>query len=146
QHHRQGVSRHRHRHRRARDRLYRADLRLWGACHLRSRIRHPVVTVDLPPSAGRGWRILILAFIAQMFAIGTASYGFGLLVKPIAAEFGLSRANANMGLVILLVGMAAASPLIGRALDRYPPRYVLQIGAAMLGGGCILIAFANSLW
>lgn len=104
------------------------------------------MTVDLPPSAGRGWRILILAFIAQMFAIGTASYGFGLLVKPIAAEFGLSRANANMGLVILLVGMAAASPLIGRALDRYPPRYVLQIGAAMLGGGCILIAFANSLW
>lgn len=104
------------------------------------------MTAGQPPAAERGWRILILAFIAQMFAIGTTSYGFGLLVKPIAAEFGLSRANANMGLVILLFGMAAASPLVGRALDRYPPRYVIQTGAAMLGGGCVLIALAGSLW
>jgi MFS family permease len=99
-----------------------------------------------PRDAGRKWIILAAVFIAQMLAIGSTSFGFGLFVKPVAAEFGLSRGDVNIGLMLLIVGMALASPLIGRALDRLPTRWTMVGGALLFGVGALLVAFARDLW
>lgn len=93
-----------------------------------------------------GWVIVAVVFLAQAFVIGAAIYGFALLVKPIAAEFGLTRADVNGGLMLLLVGMATVSPFIGRALDRLPGRFLILGGAVVFGLGCAAIAFTQSLW
>lgn len=93
-----------------------------------------------------GWAIVAVVFLAQLLAIGSTAYGFGLLVKPIAAEYGLARADVNSGLILLLVGMAGAAPFIGRALDRLPGRVLIAGGAVVFGLGCAAIAWSQSLW
>src|SRR5437868_2115259 len=80
-----------------------------------------------------------------MAAIGSTSYGFGLLVKPLSAEFGLPRADVNRGLMILVLGMALFSPLVGRVLDRLPARTVLTTGAIAFASGWLAIASSRSM-
>jgi sugar phosphate permease len=97
------------------------------------------------PPVAYGWVIVGVMFVAQMLAIGITSYGFALFVKPIAREYGLPRADVNVGLMLLLVGMALASPLIGRLLDRVPGRVVVTLGALVFGAGAVIIASVKSL-
>lgn len=79
------------------------------------------------------WVILVAAFTVQLLAIGSTSYGFGLFVKPVAAEYGLSRADVNLGLIFLIAGSAVFSPLVGRAFDRYPARWLIMTGGVLFG-------------
>ena len=103
-----------------------------------------------PPSAApeteaKRWLALGLLFLAQMVAIGSISYGFSLLLKPLAAEFDLPRAQVNLGLMAVLVGMAVSGPLIGRALDRVSGRLVISAGAVLFASGWAVIASASNV-
>lgn len=98
-----------------------------------------------PRSTDNPWFALSVLFLGQMLAVGMIAYGFGLLAKPIAGEFALSRGDLNIGLMTLIVGMGLFSPFIGRALDRMPSGLVLSGGALLFGIGCLVIAFARSL-
>ncbi len=93
-----------------------------------------------------GWAVVATVFLAQALAIGTTIYGFGLLVKPIAADHELSRAVVNGGLMLLLLGMAMVSPFIGWMLDRLPGRLLIASGALIFGLSCAAIAFTHSPW
>lgn len=95
---------------------------------------------------GYGWVVVAVCFLAQVLAIGLVSYGFGVVVKPLATEFGLSRADANAGLMLVLVGMALASVPVGRLLDRVPGRFVLAGGALLFGIGAAGIRWLEPLW
>lgn len=100
---------------------------------------------SVPTGALSAWLTLGILFLAQMLVIGGIAYGFGLLAKPIAAEYGLSRADMNIGLMVLIVGMALFSPIVGRALDRLPGQFVVTGGALLFSSGCFVIALAPSL-
>lgn len=91
------------------------------------------------------WFTLSVLFLGQMLVISAIAYGFGLFAKPIAQEFNLSRADMNIGLMTLIVGMAMFSPIIGRALDRLPGRVIVTGGALLFGIGCLVIVMAQSL-
>lgn len=91
------------------------------------------------------WGALALLFLAQMAAIGSTSYGFGLLVKPLAEELALPRADVNRALMILIIGNAVFSPLVGRALDRLSPRIVVAGGAACFALGWLAIAVSTNV-
>lgn len=107
--------------------------------------RIAIAAAPVLPTPARAWCALALLFLAQMAAIGSTSYGFGLLVKPLSAEFGLPRADVNRGLMILVLGMAFFSPLIGRALDRLPARRVVMAGAIAFAAGWLAIAASRSM-
>lgn len=91
------------------------------------------------------WGALALLFLAQMAAIGSTSYGFGLLVKPLAEELALPRAEVNRALMVLIIGSAVFSPLAGRALDRLSPRTVVAGGAACFALGWLAIAGSSNV-
>ncbi|WP_150294044.1 MFS transporter [Sphingobium estronivorans] len=91
------------------------------------------------------WLMLGVLFLVQMLVVGGIAYGFGLLAKPMAAEYGLSRADMNIGLMVLIVGMGLFSPLVGRALDRLPGQLVITGGALLFSLGCFIVAMAPSL-
>lgn len=93
-----------------------------------------------------GWWIVAGVFVAEMFAIGSTSFAFGVFVVPVSDEFGLSRATANTGLVLILLGMGLSAPLIGRLLDRFPVRWVLVGGAVSMGSGLVGIALVSDLF
>ncbi|TAJ55357.1 MAG: MFS transporter [Nevskiaceae bacterium] len=92
-----------------------------------------------------GWWLVLAVFVGEMFAIGSTTYAFGLFVKPLEQEFGISRGDANKGLALFIVGMGLSAPLIGRLLDRRSARAVMLFGAAWMATGLVAIALAPSL-
>lgn len=97
------------------------------------------------PDAKGNWGALALLFLAQMAAIGSTAYGFGLLVKPLAAELALPRADVNRALMATIVGGTVFSPLVGRALDRFSARSVVIAGAACFALGWLVIASSTNV-
>lgn len=93
-----------------------------------------------------GWWVVFACFVCTMLVIGSTTYAFGLFVAPLSAEFGLSRADANGGLIVLLVGFALWAPIVGRLLDRAPARAVMVGGAVLFAVGTGLIAAASAPW
>lgn len=92
-----------------------------------------------------GWNVLAACFVCSMLAVGCTIYLFGVFVVPLTREFGISRTEANNGLILMLIGMAVWSPLAGRLLDRLPARRVIGTGALLFSAGFITIALSSSL-
>lgn len=92
-----------------------------------------------------GWWLVLAVFVGEMFAIGSTTYAFGLFVKPLEQEFGISRGDANRGLALFIVGMGLSAPLIGRQLDRRSARGVMLFGAFWMAAGLVAVALAPSL-
>ena len=94
----------------------------------------------------RGWSVLTGGFLCSMLAVGGSVYIFGHFVLPVSQAFDLSRADANNGLILKLVGAALWSPFIGRFLDRFSARLVMGTGALLYALGFVSIALSPSLW
>jgi MFS family permease len=93
-----------------------------------------------------GWFVLAASAVAELLAQGATSYAAGLFVLPLQAEFHISRADANSSILILFLGAAVASPLVGKMLDRYPIRWVILLGAVVFSAALATIAMLSSLW
>ena len=91
-----------------------------------------------------GWWIVAAGFVSTALLIGSTTYSFGLFVAPLSAEFGLSRANANIGFMALLLGFAVWAPLVGKLLDRRPARQVIVGGGLLFGAGFVLMGLSHS--
>ena len=101
-----------------------------------------------PPAAQAlyyGWWLIAAVFVGEMFAIGSTTYAFGLFVKPLEQEFGISRGDANKGLALFIVGMGLSAPLIGRLLDRRSARRIMLFGSVWMALGLVAVAMAPSL-
>ncbi|MCB2048724.1 MAG: MFS transporter [Novosphingobium sp.] len=88
-----------------------------------------------PQTAREEWkRHWLLPFIAAA-GYSTASmhsYGIGVFVEPLEAEFGWTRAFISMGLTISgLTGALLAVPM-GALVDRYGPRRIGMIGVVLM--------------
>ncbi|MES2294868.1 MAG: MFS transporter [Pseudomonadota bacterium] len=92
-----------------------------------------------------GWLILAATAVTEMLAQGATSYAAGLFVLPLQSEFHISRAAANMPVLIMFLGAALVAPFVGRALDRYPIRLVISLGAIIFSLAFIGIAVSGSL-
>ena len=92
-----------------------------------------------------GWAILAATAVSELLAQGATSYAAGLFVLPLQAEFHISRALANTPVLIMFLGGALVSPLVGKALDRFSIRLVLPLGATLFGLALIGIALSQSL-
>src|SRR5664280_3697724 len=79
--------------------------------------------VDSP----RAWLIVLAAFFASFVAFGV-SYSFGIFLKPLATEFGVSHAVMSTLFSVLIVLSLFLSPLTGDIADHLGPRPV--VGAA----------------
>ena len=93
-----------------------------------------------------GWFVLAASAVCELLAQGATSYAAGLFVMPLQAEFHLSRADANSSILILFLGSALAAPLVGKALDRFPIRLLVTVGALLFSGALAIIAITPSLW
>jgi MFS family permease len=92
-----------------------------------------------------GWWTLGASFTCSLLVVGATIYSFGLYVVPFGEAYGLTRAQANTGMMMLNVGIAAWSPLVGSLLDRLPATRLVLLGGVMLGVGLCTIANAPSL-
>jgi len=93
-----------------------------------------------------GWVVLAASALCELLVQGATSYAAGLFVLPLQAEFHISRANANSGILILFLGAALLAPLAGRLLDSWSVRRVVPMGALLFGAALAAIATTGSLW
>lgn len=75
-----------------------------------------------------------------------ANRTFGIVLGPMLAEFGWTRAGISGVVTLNMIVMGTIALLAGRLTDRYGPRSVILIGALFSGLGYILISRVTALW
>ncbi len=98
------------------------------------------------PGLFRGWYVVGGGFLNSMLLIGATIYSFGLFVNPVEQQFGLSREQANLGYIALLVGFALWAPVVGKLLVRYDVRTVSCVGAGSFAAGMIALSLVQTPW
>lgn len=93
-----------------------------------------------------GWWVLAASVVSVALAAGLSFWSFGLYIDPLEREFGWSRWEISGGFSIALLMAGLASPLIGRAIDRYGPRRVILLGSVLTAGSFLLLATTTELW
>ena len=82
---------------------------------------------------------------AQLVSWGISYYLIGIFGEKMAAELTWTRPIIYGGFSFALVVMGGASPLIGRAIDRYGGRYVLAGGSVCCAIGCVALARSQTV-
>ena len=90
-----------------------------------------------PDSSFLGWRMVAVAFFVDFIAVGFFFYSYGVFFKAIAIEFGDSRLGVAVGITLTQGVGALLAPFLGRALDRYPLKLIMALGALSMGTGFI---------
>ncbi|MDE0348228.1 MAG: MFS transporter [Gammaproteobacteria bacterium] len=108
-------------------------------------------TKDLPqPPVGRGafygWWIVAATFVVGFLVAGGTVNALGVLVKPIAESLNVGRAELGAVITVKLIVNALLSPWVGSMLATRSIRGIMLVGAAAMGLGLAMAAFAQSLW
>lgn len=124
----------------------RPGARLMAALDAAPDAQDPTTSVETPAFGfTAGAMNLAATFIVILLVVGVTNYSFGLFVKPVAAEFHLSRATMNLGLIALQLGSAILSPAVGWLADTMSPRRLFQLSGVLVGGGVALLGVTSSL-
>ncbi len=92
-----------------------------------------------------GWWIVFAAASIVFLSAGTFFYGFGLLVGPLTAEFGWSRAAVSVGFSLRTEVGGVAAPLVGVLVDRVGVRRLTAVGIVIVAIGFVLLSRIESL-
>jgi MFS family permease len=92
-----------------------------------------------------GWIIVAVTFVTMAIGVN-ARTAFSLFFPPIIDEFGWERGITAGAFSFGFVVSAAASPLIGRLMDRFGPRAVMELGVALMAGGLLLAPLTTRPW
>jgi predicted MFS family arabinose efflux permease/PAS domain-containing protein len=87
------------------------------------------------------WWIVVASVIGLAFSQGSINlYCFGLFLKPIGDDLGLSRSVLSLGVLCSSVVCALATPVVGRLIDRFGNRAVMLPGIACYGASIAALA------
>jgi MFS family permease len=92
-----------------------------------------------------GWIIIAVTFVTMAIGVN-ARTAFSLFFPPIIDEFGWERGVTAGAFSFGFLVSGAASPLIGRMMDRFGPRAVMELGVALMAGGLLLAPLTTRPW
>lgn len=100
----------------------------------------------LPPATATprrfyGWRIVWALALSTTVSYGILYYGFGVLVKPMEAELGWSRAQTSGAYALGLLISGVMAILVGYWVDRRGARGLLLLGSLL--GSLMLLAWSQ---
>ncbi|HNC76493.1 MAG TPA: MFS transporter [Pseudomonadales bacterium] len=93
-----------------------------------------------------GWRMVAIALFTDFISVGFFFYSYGIFFLALSKEFGGSHLDVSLGFMISNVSGALMAPFLGRALDRYPTRWIMLLGATVLALGYGLLSTISALW
>jgi predicted MFS family arabinose efflux permease len=91
-------------------------------------------------------RAVAVLSITQIIGWGTTFFTPGVLAGPVGRELGLSREFVFSGVSVMLLVAAAASPAIGRMVDRRGARGVMAAGSLVAAAANLALSFAAGPW
>jgi MFS transporter, OFA family, oxalate/formate antiporter len=106
------------------------------------------ISESAPASAattGRRWLQLLLGFIAMM-TISSPQYAWTLFVAPFQATTHTAAPQIQITASIVIVLQTFSSPLQGFLVEKFGPRLLIGIGAAMSGAGWIAASTVSTLY
>jgi MFS family permease len=105
------------------------------------------VLKKIPPKSNLfyGWYILAASFAILFFNSG-ARFSFGVMFKPMIAEFGWNRSSISLAFFLNMTLYALSLTIVGRSYDRYGPKWVIVTSTILLSAGYTLISLVDSLW
>lgn len=92
-----------------------------------------------------GWYIVLASFLILFFNSG-ARYAFGVVFKPVIAEFGWGRGPTAGIFAINMAIFALALLAVGKLYDRYGPKGVLLGSTLLLSAGFLGTSRIESFW
>jgi MFS family permease len=92
-----------------------------------------------------GWVMVAVTFITMAIGVN-ARTSFSLFFPSIIDEFGWERGVTAGAFSFGFLASGAVSPLIGRMMDRFGPRAVMELGVALMGGGLLLAPLTTQPW
>ena len=92
-----------------------------------------------------GWIILGTLSVCYFLIIGATFYGFGVVLAPMTADLGWSRAEAGTGFSLLVLTSGLGGPLIAVMIRRFGARVTMSVGALFLAAGAWITATTTSL-
>ena len=91
------------------------------------------------------WVQLLLGLVVMM-AISSPQYVWTLFVKPFQAATGAGLPTVQITFSVLIVLQTLFSPAQGWLVDRFGPKALVAVGAALTGLGWILSAHVDNVW
>ncbi|RZK75837.1 MAG: MFS transporter, partial [Methylobacterium sp.] len=91
------------------------------------------------------WLQLGLGLVAMM-AISSPQYVWTLFTKPLMATTGATLAAIQVTFTLVIVLQTFFSPVQGYLIERFSPKVMIALGAALSGLGWVLAARVDSLW
>ena len=92
-----------------------------------------------------GYVVVAISFII-MVVIWGAYNAFGVLFKPMLAEFGWTRAMTSGAFSLAWLIQGFLGVFIGRLNDRLGPRIVMTLSGFFIGLGYLLMSWINTVW
>lgn len=92
-----------------------------------------------------GWVIIAVTFVTMAIGV-SARTSFSLFFPPIIDEFGWEGGVTAGAFSFGFLVSAAVSPVIGRVMDRFGPRGVMELGVALMAGGLLLAPLTTQPW
>jgi len=80
-----------------------------------------------------------------LFFQAGARFSFGVMFKPMLAEFGWDRASISLAFFLNMAFFALTMSLAGRLYDRYGPKWIIFVSTLFLSAGYGCIAIIDSL-
>ncbi len=96
-------------------------------------------------ATARRWYQLILGIVAMM-AISSPQYVWTLFTGPLNHAMGTTLAELQWTFSLLIILQTFFSPFQAYLVDRFGPRLLISVGAAMSGGSWVLSSFAANIW
>lgn len=93
-----------------------------------------------------GWLIVAACFCLCFLFAGGGFYSFSIFINPIESEFGWDRADISLAMSIYLITGGLMGPVVGRLIEKYGTKRIMNIGALGTGACFILISQTHSIW
>lgn len=97
------------------------------------------------PRISYGWVVLAIAFVSLVIGYAIRNT-FSVFYPAIVEEFGWGRGNTALMFSITIIVYGLVAPVAGSLVDRFGPRWVLPIGACIMGGGLALCSLSTTQW
>jgi MFS family permease len=92
-----------------------------------------------------GWYVLAASFVILFLNAGGRLI-IGVMVKPMAADFGWSRSAISSAVFLNMAVYALSIVITGRLYDRYGPKWIIAGSTLLFSAGYALMATMHSLW
>jgi MFS family permease len=93
------------------------------------------------PRPFHGWTIVAALSLTTTVSYGVLYYAFGVIVKPMEAELGLTRAQTSGAFSLALLASGLAAVPLGRLVDRRGARGVMTAGSLL--GALLTLAWSR---